>query len=360
MQDNFHTQAETLRNKYLLKTEDFFVANRQALTANFAKNFLQVCGHIVELQKTASLPKVYHLEYIMDYGDFVERNYTASVWVFGEYWYSDRNRRVVGEHSVNGLFTHFNEMWDELLTLRKKYPQESALTVKDIMITAMSDFYSYLADIAKIAIAECVDEPLFEDIEKGTTFKIRAGEYMNPQKSQLIYTMGDNSTKNSEALARWFGERLENEYTRGDYADLDFSKHSFEYTDLRYSRFDECYFDDGSLAGSLLTGTNFRKAQMENCKLDNCTIYEADFSYATLIGTRFINVKGSAGLPDKEKWTHPGYFPVRFRFADLTDADFTGADLKGADFTGANLTGTNFTDAILDNAIFDGSIGRRV
>ena len=92
---------------------------------------------------------------------------------------------------------------------------------------------------------------------------------------------------------------------------------------------------------------------MENCCLDNCSVYEADFSFATLINASFIKARGRAGLPNPEKWQHVWFLSVNFRYSDLTNVNFTGADLSGADFTGAVLAGADFTDAVLDGAIFD-------
>jgi len=349
MQKEFFELSDNLRNEYLLRTERFFVLHKNELVSSFISNFQSICSVIVKLQKESDLSDISHIEYIMDYGDFIERNYTASVWVFGDEWYRDCNRRVIGEYNIASLFVFFNELWDKLLEIRKQNAgMIRAVGVKEIMLQTILDFYLYLADIARLAIVECVESAPFTEIKKSDVFRVCVGEYMNPTKSKIVYVQCKN--KNTDNLKNCIYE---------DHSNLDFTGRVYKSSNFHYSQFANSCFDDGSLEGSRLTGSNFRKARMENCNLNSSTIHEVDFSYAILKGASITNVIGPSGILDEKKWVHSGYLPVRFCYADLSNANFAGANLIGADFTGANLTDTNFSNANLNGAIFDGSINKK-
>jgi len=345
----------TILNEYLLKTEDLFVANKNIWFAEFADSFQLSCAKIVNLQKESSLPAISYLEYTMPRTNFINRRYTAEVWVYGDDWYLDKNQHMVGEYDLSSLFVHFNELWDKLISARRRYIGKATVQeVNSHMMQMLPDFYSYLISIARFAIKDLVDKKPYIDIARNEVFRVNVGEYMG--RTEPAYT--EKKSKNAEKLIEWFSEQLAEEYFFGDYSGLDFSGRSFQKTDFRYAQFRNSVFYDTSLKGSSLIGASFRNANMEKCRMDDCLIYEADFSNAILKNASFKNAYAKTGLSDDRIWQSVGLLPVTFRNADLTNADFTGADLAGADFTGANLTGADFTGAALDSAIFKDSVGR--
>lgn len=350
MQTGFINTAIALRNESLLKTEALFATQRQAWFAAFSEHFQLICADIVKLQAESFLPAISYMDYTMLYTNFINRRYVAEVWVYGDEWYCDKNQRMAGEYDLSFLFVCFNELWDRLLSERKRYVGKvTAQEVTAFMMRALPDFFSYLINIARFAITDSVDKNPFADIKKNDVFRINTGDYM--AGTEPVFTV--KKVKNADTLAEWFSERLENEYTFEDYSCLDFSGRSFTFTEFRYSQFRHSRLNNASLEGSALIGASFYRARMENCRLDNCSVYEADFSYATLKNASFAFARGRAGLPNEKEWKHVGFLPVSFRRADLTGASFKHADLTGADFTGAVLTGADFTGAVLDGAVFD-------
>jgi len=278
----------------------------------------------------------------------------AEVWVYGDKRYLDKNQRFVGEYDISFLFVYYNELWDTLLTMRKRYVGKVKVReITEIMLKTLPDFYSYLPKIALLAMKDLVEYPPFNSIAKNETFKVTVGDYMVNTTPVFVET----KNKNDKKLAKWFEERLENTYTFGDYSNLDFSGKTFTFTEFRYAQFHHSCLRNANLQGSALIGASFFMAQMEHCCLDNCSIYETDFSHAKLQNASFVNARGQAGLPDVKEWRYVGFLPISFRNADLTEANFTGANLSGADFTGAILDGAIFTDTILDGAIFSGNTG---
>lgn len=349
MHEDFIRLAYNFRNKRLLQAEALFVLHKNTWLAAFADHFKTACAKIVELQKESSLPAISHLEYTMLYTNFINRRYVSEAWVYGDKRYLDKNQRMVGEYDISFLFAEFDALWNELLTARKKYAGKvSSREITAFMLEALPDFYSYLINIARFAITEIVEQKPFIDIIKNDVFRVNVGDYM--AKTEPVLTQ--SKSKDANALAGWFSEQLENEYSFEDYSHLDFSGGSFPGTDFRYADFRGAVLDNVSFDSSQLIGANFSKARMDNCRLDNCSIQEADFSYAIMKHTSFIGTRAGAGLTNETEWKFVGFLPVSFRHTDLTDADFKWANLKGADFSGAVLTGVDFTGAIVDGAIF--------
>ena len=355
MHPDFIELSAALRNEYLLKTEHYFATKQQQWFDAFTEHIQSICAEIVKQQNDLSIPSISRIEYTMLYTNFINRRYIAEVWVYDDNLYLDKNQRMIGTYDISFLFVYFDELWDKLLSTRKRFVGKvTSHEVTSFLIHTLPDFYSYLANTARRAVVELYDKHPLTEILKNETFMISVGDYM--VNAEPIYIEGTN--KNVKALIKYFSKQLEHEYTFGDYSGLDFSGCSFTYTEFSYSQFRHSFMNNMSLEGSVLTGANFYKAKMENCCLDNCFIYETDFSYAVLKNARFINARGRSGLPDKKEWKNAGFLPVSFRYADLTNADFSGADLTGADFTGAKLDGANFSYTLLDSAVFSDSINR--
>ena len=357
MDEDFITRANIKRNEYLLKTEELFVANKNRWLADFAGCFRDTCVQIQKLQDELNLSVISHLDYTMLYNNFFNRRFISDIFVYGNRSYLDNSQRCIGSYDISFLFIFFDKLWDDLLVLKKRYVGKvTAKEITTFMLRTIPDFYSYFVNIARFAIAECIDKSPFVDIEKNEVFMVNVGGYMS--KTETVYK--ERKNKDANKLAEWFSVQLWGKYIFGDYTDLDFSEKSFKYTDFRFAQFRRSTLNNTDFKGSSLIGANFRDTYMEGCRLDNCSIFEADFSNAILKNASFVNARAKVGLKDKNVWKFVGFLPACFRNADLTNVDFTGADITGADFTGAVLNGANFTGAILDNAIFDGCIGRAI
>jgi len=355
MTTNFATHAKDLRTGYLLKTETLFVYNKTAWIENFTKHLKEICVNIRKSQDEGTLPVIAYLEYTMLYTNFINRRYVAEIFAYNDKSYIDKNQRLIGEYDISFLFVYFDELWNKLLSERKRYVGKvAARDITAFMMEVLPVFSAYLANIARFAIAGCIEEKMFDGINKNDVFRVNVGDYM--AKTENVYI--EKKNKDAEALTKWFEEKLVNKYTFNDYSGLNFSGHSFSFTDFRYSQFCYSCLQNVSFEGSALIGVNFHNGRMDNCCLDNCSINEADFSHAILNNASFVNARGRAGLLNDKEWQQVGFLPVNFRNADLTGVNFTGADLTGADFTGAILTDANFINAVLDNAVFDDCIGR--
>ena len=370
MHNDFLILADIKRNEHLMKTEELFVTQKSEWFIDFANHFRTICEHIQKLQKDSILPTISYLDYTMLYTNFINRQYTADVIVYGDKNYLDKNQHLIGSYDISYLFTYFDKLWDDLINLKRHYiKQATAKEVTAFMLEEVSSFYSYLATIARSAIKKCFDKSHFTCIDLNEEFTVNVGDYM--AKTETVYM--EKKNKNANRLAEWFEQRLIGKYIFGDYSGLDFSDRAFMNTDFRYAIFQGSTLKNTNFEGSSLIGVNFRNANIEGCCFNNCSIHEADFYCAKLNGASFINARARVGCADEKEWRYVGFLPIIFCYADLTNtnftdtnlsgADFTGADLTGADFTGADLTGANFKDAVLTGTIFadailDGSFRR--
>ena len=351
MHTDFIELSANLRNEHLLKAEASFTTHKRSWSTAFTENFKSVCADIAKAQAGSTISAISCLEYTMLYTNFINQRYVAEVWAYDDKQYLDKKQKIVGEYDTSFLFVHFEELWDKLLAHRKRYfRMVSPKDVTSFMLQVMPNFYSYLANIAKYAIPDCIDEKPLTNIAKNDIFKVRIGDYM--AQSRSVFTLNKTRNTNVNELVYWFSERSRTEYNFQDFSDLDFSSRDFSNTVFRYVQFLRAILNNTNLESCSLTGASFRGAQLENCNLNDSAIYEADFSYASMKNASFLNVRGKAGLLKENEWQQPGFLPVSFRNADLTCANFKWADLSGADFTGACLANTNFSCAVLDNAVF--------
>ena len=349
MKEKFDKQFDSFCNESLLKTEALVVAQKHNKFSSFAQHFHSICTKTLKLQEDSVISALSRIEYTMLYSNFINRRYLASVFLYDDKGYCDEKQRLVGEFEISPLFFFFDELWDKVLSERKRYAGK--VSIKDVntcMFEALPCFYSYLINIARFVVRDCLDKGPFADIVKNDLFRVCVGDYMAETEPVYIH----NKNKDVTVLKEWFESRRPYYYVHRDCSGLDLSGGSFESTVLRYIQLRNAVLNDVILDNSTLIGADFYRTQMENSSLDFTSIYEADFSQAQLKDTSFRFVRGGAGLPDTKKWRHVGFYPVSFRNADLTNADFHGAYLSGADFRGATLSGADFTDAILDDAVF--------
>ena len=356
MNEDFISRANVKRNVCLMKTEELFLTNKRKWRADFGEHFQYICSQIQKRQNELALFAVSYLEYTMLFTHFINRHYISDIFVYGEETYLDKKQRFIGSYNISFLFVYFDNLWEDLLNLRKMYVGKiSAQEITAFMIQTLPAFYSYLTSIARTAITESINKSPFIDIDKNERFVVNVGDYM--AKTETVHE--EKKNKNAEKLTQWFNKQIYGMYIFGDYTSLDFSGKTFTFKDFRYARFSGSILNGTNFEGSSLIGVNFRNANMERCCLDYCSIYEADFSNSIMISASFRNARAKVGLINDKEWKFVGFLPASFRNADLTNADFSGADLTGADFTGAILTYADFTDAILDNAIFDSSFSKR-
>ena len=108
---DFIYKSNKLLNESLLKTEQFLLNKRQEQSFAFIKHFqmiLEKIAKLQDLQDSSHISAIRNIEYTMLYSNFINRQYTAEVWVYGEEWYADRKQLMLGEYDISELFIYFD------------------------------------------------------------------------------------------------------------------------------------------------------------------------------------------------------------------------------------------------------------
>ncbi|MDR0443867.1 MAG: pentapeptide repeat-containing protein [Treponema sp.] len=383
------SQVENLKNEYLLKTEALFVANAHTWFADFQKHFLEICEKIKGKNMGYSIS---YLEYICLNTHFINRRYVAEICAYNKNRFFDKKQQHIGGYDISYFLIYYDQLWNDLIAWNNFVEEKvSSQEITQFILEAIPDFYSYLTNIIRFGLRECVDTPQFKDIEKvkGDTFRFCVGDYM----AQTTFVYCETEGKDAALIFEDFHQRKKSAHNCRDYSTLDFSNKDLCNIKATYSNFRKSILNNVNLKESTLTGADFTNAQMTDCDLDYSEVHEASFANAILKNASFICVRAAARLPHpRNKWRHVGFFPVNFenavltkanfnnadfhranfknaqmknsylRYGDFSDSDFSGADLSGADlsnadfsganFTGAKLSAVNFSSANLEDAVF--------
>ena len=309
-QEHFTERARTLLNEKLFKTEELFPGEFPRLSKKFKESFAQMCGEILRLQKDGDFGDVAYIEYTMLRTNLINKDYVSEVCIYGENWYLCKNQRAVGRFDISVLFKHFDELWQELIAIRKNYVGKvSAQEVTAfIMSEAAPKFYSYITKLCRFSILECVGQDYFKAIKKSPQFEINSGEYM--AQTEAIYK--ENSGKDRSKILSWFADRLDYEYCFEDFSGLDFSNENLREIDCRYSDFRNTCLKNAQFKGANLTGARFCGADLEKADFSYALLYEADFSGANLKGAKFDYAGIDSENEDKNIWKRPKFMSVNF------------------------------------------------
>ena len=83
-------KSNKLPHESFLKTEQLIFNIRQIQSVAFARHLHIILEKITKLQDSSHISAIYSIEYTMLYSNFINRQYTAEVWVYGDKWYADR------------------------------------------------------------------------------------------------------------------------------------------------------------------------------------------------------------------------------------------------------------------------------
>lgn len=339
MKEEFSSIAKSLENDYLFSTEALYQKNKSIYISRFQEHFSDTCARIVTLQQQGKLGEIAYLEYTMLYSNFINHNYIAEVRVYDDTWYFDKMQQVIGTFDVSFLFVYLEQLWNELLSVRKRYAGSvTSQEVTSFVIESFPKFYNYVVSSCRFGILPLIESEPFCLIKCMDEFELNIGSYMGT--TEAIYK--ENRNKNREQFIEWFKERKEFDYAFEDFSGMDFSDLDLSEIDFRYSDLRNANLNHTDLQDSLLFGTRFCNADMEYVDLRYCLLYEADFTGANLKYANFTLAEANEGPLNHSEWEVVGFMGVSFRNANLEYANFTKASFLGADFTGASMTGAIF------------------
>ncbi|BAY18226.1 pentapeptide repeat-containing protein [Anabaenopsis circularis NIES-21] len=155
-------------------------------------------------------------------------------------------------------------------------------------------------------------------------FLYRAGEILNKQdcnpnyELQFLLRYMRLVGKNNLQRRNFCGEIL----TGADFRDANLSDSNLQKASLGNANFQGAYLIETDLQNSFLVEANLRASILKKAKLQNANLLGADLSNSILEGADFQNT-------------------------NLNQANLSGSDLSGANLSGANLSGTALKDANL-------------
>lgn len=339
MTEEFKQYASALNTRKLFEMETLYQEHLDGYIPVFQDHFKQTCAAICRLQAEKEIGEISYLEYTFLFTNLIQKQDIAEVRIYNDDWYFDAGQRVVGSFDYSFVFTKYRELWNEIMSGRKRFA--GAVTAQEAMsflLTCASVFYRYVASIFRYSILACVETEPFLSIRRADEFEVNVGEYM--AYTEAVYK--ENRTRTSAGALDWFSLREEFAYAFEDFSGLDFSGADLSEIDLRYADLRRTALDGTDFQDSLLYGTRFCHASMRGADLRYCQIHEADFSGADLTDACFRTTTGYQGVPDTENWTLTGFRRINFQHANLTRADFCRTKIRDADFTGAVMDGARF------------------
>jgi len=310
MDERFTERANALLNEKLLKTEEMFLGAFPRLQKQFRENFAQICGDIAKLQKNGDIGDAAYVEYTMLRTNLINKEYAAEVCVYGEKRYLCQYQRAVGRLDISALFKHFDELWQELIAIRKQYigkVSAQELTAF-VMQEAAPKFYTYVTVLCRFSVLDCIGQNYFGAIKRTPQFEINSGEYM--AQTEAVYK--ENTEKDRDKILLWFAGRFEYEYCFEDFSGLDFSNENFVGIDCRYSDFRNAVLKNADFTYANLIGARFCGADLENADFGDALLYEADFTGANLKNAKIENVSLEFENQEKGVWKRPGFMAVNF------------------------------------------------
>lgn len=345
MTEEFKQYASALNTRKLFEMDTIYQEHLDEYIPVFQDHFRQMCEAVCRLQAEKEIGEISYLEYTFLFTNLIQKKEIAEVRIYNDDWYFDAGQRVVGSFEYSFVFTKYRELWNEIMSSRKRFA--GAVTAQEaisFLLTCASVFYRYVASIFRYSILPCVEAEPFLSMQRADEFEVNVGEYM--AYTEAVYK--ENRARTSADALDWFLLREEFAYAFEDFSGLDFSGADLSEIDLRYSDLRRTALDGTDFQDSLLYGTRFCNASLRGADLRYCQIHEADFSGADLTDARFCAAKGYRGVPDTENWTLTGFRPINFQNANLTRADFCRTKIRDADFTGAVMDGTKIDRRSLD------------
>ncbi len=340
MTEEFKQYASALHTRKLFEMDQIYQEHLHEYIPVFQDHFRQMCETVCRLQAENEIGEISYLEYTFLFTNLIQKKELAQVRIYNDDWYFDAGQRAVGSFDYAFVFTKYRELWDEIMSSRKRFA--GAVTAQEaisFLLLCASVFYRYVASIFRYSILPCVEAEPFLSMRRADEFEVNVGEYM--AYTEAVYK--ENRTRTSADALRWFSLREEFAYAFEDFSGLDFSGADLSEIDLRYSDLRRTTLDGTDFQDSLLYGTRFCHASLRGADLRYCQIHEADFSGADLTDACFRVTTGYRGVPDTETWMLTGFRPINFQNANLTRADFCRTKIRDADFTGAIMDGAKFS-----------------
>lgn len=328
-----------ISNKYLLSLESVFQQQKNFLSDEFERSFVQACEKLESVQKKKIFYNASYLVLTMLRTKIVSGDFRCVWKVCNQLWLLDPQQMDVGEYQCDFVWQYYLTMQEELNQARKRYVGKTITADTTVlMLEEAPKFMQYISKIAQNRIRKLTETDIFSSLRKNASFQIQVGEYLG--EIENIYT--ENRDKNFNQIAQRFQQKNGDDLCYEDLRGTVLQNADLSESDLRFSDLRNSDFSGSSFRYSRLVGCIFEDCQLPQVDFRYCLINQANFVRSNLESANFARGVGYAGLENDQQWDCAGYLPI----------NFSQANLKGVCFADANLNGAIFSNSIMENTIF--------
>lgn len=343
----YENDVKPLLKATLSRLEEDFQQNKEMLKMEFLNSFKDVCIYIKEVERSTGR-KAGFIIYNLLRTRMLSKRYEYMVVLYDKDWYLKDGVKV-GDLNVQFFYKHFEELWQELLKLYKKYiMQVSVVDVERIMMDQLDSFHKYVVEMMRYSLIDAIETEEYKSLEKEAVMEIQSGEYFEPCDTVHI----EHKEKNYIEIIKWLDKKEKGEYCFQDFRGIDLMDRQYQNIDLRYTDLRCSKLDGLDISFSLLMGTKFKSTRMKGANLIFSMISDANFEEADMTGAKLQSCLAFTGKNTVNEWKKVGFTGVSFKNAILKDASFKWANVIGADFEGADLQGAVFEEAKLFRSRF--------
>ncbi|MNJ38014.1 Secreted effector protein pipB2 [compost metagenome] len=326
--------------------------------------FREYCRDIRQKQLQGQKGSVSYITYSMLRTSWLEQHPTYIVEAADEYWVFDTDP-LQFEWDINWAFSYWSDLQQQgqAEAMERRQPL-SEVGLEQMMLVAATEFHAFMVSLLRLAMKRAVHTPEFQELERGETFEIRVGEYLD--QSVSVYKE-DRRKRDIQEVKAWLElQEAARGYGYEALTKVDLSEGDYSRLDFRYTAFRDVQMENSRLQFCVLVGTEWQDSHLQGTDFTSSLVYGADFSGCSLRNAILDKVMGSVNDADLWlEWEPLGFSGVNFagvnlqgaslRLAQLQGADFRNASLQQASLIGADLAASCFENADLTDANFAGA-----
>lgn len=303
------------------------------------REFREYCRDIRQKQVQGQKGSISYITYSMLRTSWLEKHPVYFVEAADEYWVLDTDP-IEFEWDISWAFSYWSELQKHQAEAIEQPTSLTEVGLEQMMLDVAAEFHACMVNMLRLAMKRAVHTPEFQELERGETFEIRVGEYLD--QSVSVYKE-DRRKRNVQEVKAWLELKEAQQYGYEALTGLDLSKGDYSRLDFRYTAFRGMQMDNSRLQYCVLVGTEWRDSLLQGADLTFSLIHGADFSGCSLRKAMLDRVMSSVN--DSDSWLE--WEPLGF-----SGVNFTAASMQGASFRAAQLQGAVFKDALLQQASF--------
>jgi len=284
---NFMTEiVNPLSDGAFRSAKDYFEANKDRLSDEFAGSFSSLLEKIEQKQKYNPAYRLGFIEYAMLRTSITDGSYKYRLTAYNTDWYYD-NSDCCTYYDALWAFGCFDDMAQTLRREAKKYVSKiHDYHIDNIIQDEALRFNQLIVDLGRYTIPKFEHNDYLSDISMSDIVDVRIGEYFDITYS--IYKF-DKRKLDSDETKSLLEEKTTTHY--GSFKNLNLAEGSYPEADFCFCDFSGSDFANSNFANSNLIGTSWRNCNLESTDFSYCDLSGADFRGASMETTHFKMAK---------------------------------------------------------------------